>query len=94
MQPVAAVVDPLSRHQKIGARLGIVVLFATILVSSALDHFSDHVLVQGIAQAIVVVGWVAVWTPAARFVVEVMPHVFNRRRFREFAEIDVRFVWV
>jgi hypothetical protein len=41
-----------------------------------------------------VVGWVAVWRPAERFVVEVMPHVFNRRRFAEFADIDVRFVWV
>jgi hypothetical protein len=91
--PLSAI-DPLSRHQKIAARLGIAVLFATILVSSALDHVSDDVLVQGISQAIVVVGWVAVWTPAARFVVEVMPHVFNRRRFSEFADIDVRFVWV
>jgi hypothetical protein len=91
--PLSAI-DPLSRHQKIAARLGIAVLFASILVSTALDRVSDAVLIEGISQAIVVVGWVAVWAPAARFVVEVMPHVFNRRRFSEFADIDVRFVWV
>jgi hypothetical protein len=26
--------------------------------------------------------------------VEVVPHVFNRRRFAEFKDIEVRFVWV
>jgi hypothetical protein len=44
-------------------------------------------------QGILLVGWVALWQPAARFVVEVVPHVLNRRRFAEFADIDVR-VWV
>jgi hypothetical protein len=87
-------IDPLSRHEKIAARLGIVVLFASIVVSSALDRVSEAVVVEGISQGILVVGWVAVWNPAARFVVEVLPHVFNRRRFGEFADIDVRFVWV
>jgi hypothetical protein len=52
------------------------------------------VLVEGISQGILVVGWVAIWRPAERFVVEVVPHVFNRRRYSEFADIHVRFVWV
>jgi hypothetical protein len=52
------------------------------------------VLIAALSQAIVVVGWVAIWGPAARFIVEVVPHVFNRRRFAEFTDIDVRFVWV
>ena len=70
------------------------VLFLSIVVSSTLDRMSDAVVVEGISQGILLVGWVALWNPAARFVVEVVPHVFNRRRFSEFAEIDVRFVWV
>ena len=74
-------IDPLSRHEKIAAWIGIVVLFLSIVVSSPLDRVSDDVLVEGISQGIVVLGWVALWTPAARFVVEVLPHVFNRRRF-------------
>jgi hypothetical protein len=52
------------------------------------------VLVEGISQGILVVGWVAIWRPAERFVVEVVPHVFNRRRYSEFADIHVRSVWV
>jgi hypothetical protein len=87
-------IDPLSRHAKIAAWIGIVVLFLSIIVSSTLDRMSDVVVVEGISQGILVVGWVALWAPAARFVVEVVPHVFNRRRFSEFADIDVRFVWV
>jgi hypothetical protein len=87
-------IDPLSRHEKIAAWIGIAVLFLSIVVSSTLDRMSDAVVVQGISQGILLVGWVALWNPAARFVVEVVPHVFNRRRFSEFAEIDVRFVWV
>jgi hypothetical protein len=55
---------------------------------------TDEVLIAALSQAIVVVGWVAIWGPAARFIVEVVPHVFNRRRFAEFTDIDVRFVWV
>jgi hypothetical protein len=30
----------------------------------------------------------------ARFMTEVVPHIFNRRRFVEFTDIEVRFVWV
>jgi hypothetical protein len=40
------------------------------------------------------VGWVALWRPAERFMAEMVPHVFNRRRFAEFKDIEVRFVWV
>jgi hypothetical protein len=35
----------------------------------------------------------ALWRPAAHFVGEVVPHLFNRRRYAEFADIDVRIVW-
>jgi len=87
-------IDPLSRQEKVAARIGIAFLFASIMVSTAIDRVSEDVVVEGLAQGILVVGWVALWRPAERFVVEVVPHVFNRRRFAEFADIDVRFVWV
>jgi hypothetical protein len=87
-------VDPLSRQEKVAARIGIVVLFLSIVISTAIDRVSEDVIVEGFAQGILVVGWVALWRPAERFVVEVVPHSFNRRRFAEFADLDVRFVWV
>jgi hypothetical protein len=87
-------VDPLSRQEKISLRLGLIFWFASILFSTGIDRSSQDVLAEGISQGIVVVGWVALWPPAARFMTEVVPHFFNRRRFAEFADIAVRFVWV
>jgi hypothetical protein len=87
-------IDPLPRQEKVAAWIGVAVLFVSLLVSTALDRVSEAVLVEGLSQGILVVGWVAIWGPAQRFIVEVAPHVFNRRRFAEFADIDVRFVWV
>lgn len=86
--------DPLSRQEKVAARIGIAFLFASIVVSTGIDRISEDVVVEGLGQGILVVGWVALWGPAERFVVEVVPHLFNRRRFSEFADIDARFVWV
>jgi hypothetical protein len=87
-------IDPLSRQEKVAAWIGIAFLLICVVASAALDQVTDEVLIAALSQAVVVVGWVAVWAPAARFIVEVVPHVFNRRRFAEFAEIDLRFVWV
>jgi hypothetical protein len=87
-------IDPLSRQEKVAAWIGIAFLAICVLASAALDQVTDEVLIAALSQAIGVVGWVAIWGPASRFIVEVAPHVFNRRRFAEFAEIAVRFVWV
>jgi hypothetical protein len=87
-------IDPLSRQEKVAAWIGIAVLLVCVIASTAMDQATDDLIVQGLSQGILLVGWVALWRPAERFVVEVVPHVFNRRRFAEFADIDVRFVWV
>jgi hypothetical protein len=87
-------IDPLSRQEKVAAWIGIAVLLACVIASTAMDQATDDLIVTGLSQGILLVGWVALWRPAERFVVEVVPHVFNRRRFAEFADIDVRFVWV
>jgi len=87
-------IDPLSRQEKVSAWIGVAFLLACVWASTAMDQLTDNLVVQGLSQGILLVGWVALWRPAERFVVEVVPHVFNRRRFAEFADIDVRFVWV
>jgi hypothetical protein len=87
-------VDPLSRQEKVSAWIGVAVLLACVWASTGMDQLTDNLVVQGLSQGILLVGWVALWRPAERFVVEVVPHVFNRRRFAEFADIDVRFAWV
>jgi hypothetical protein len=87
-------IDPLSRQEKVSAWIGVAVLLICVVASTAMDNATNNVFISGLSQGILLVGWVALWRPAERFVVEVMPHVFNRRRFAEFADIDVRFVWV
>jgi hypothetical protein len=84
---------PLRRHMKIEILLGVVLLFCCIAISTLLDRLSEAVLVEGLAQAIVVIGWVALWPPAQYLALEVIPHLVNRRRYAEFADIDVEFVW-
>jgi hypothetical protein len=84
---------PLPRHERLGTRVGIVLLFICIAISTALSRSSDAVLIEGAAQGILVVGWVALWQPAAHFALDVIPHMFNRKRYREFADVEVRFYW-
>ena len=87
-------VDPLSRQEIVAIIIGIMFLLVCVIASTAMDQASDNIFIQGLSQGILLVGWVALWRPAERFVVEVAPHMINRRRFDEFADIDVRFVWV
>jgi hypothetical protein len=87
-------IDPLSRQERVAAWIGVAVLLICVVSSTAIDQATDNVFISGLSQGILLVGWVALWRPAERFVVEVMPHVFNRRRFAEFADIEVRFAWV
>jgi hypothetical protein len=86
-------IDPLSRQDKVAAVIGIAFLLVCVIASTAMERVSDNIVVEGLAQGVLLVGWVALWRPAERFVVEVVPHLFNRRRFAEFADIGVRFVW-
>jgi hypothetical protein len=86
-------VDPLTRSDRVAATIGIALLFVCIAISTWLDQMSNDVIVQGASQGILLLGWVALWLPAERLVRAVLPHFFNRRRFAEFAEIEVRFAW-
>lgn len=86
-------VDPLTRSEQIAAWIGIVLLFVCVIISTWIDQQTDEIVLQGVSQAILLLGWVALWDPGARLVTETMPHFFNRRRFAEFADIEVRFSW-
>ncbi len=82
-----------SRRQRVTAWVGTVVFLATIIVSTALERLTDEVFVAGVSQAIVVIGWVALWAPAQYVVVDAIPHWLTRNRYAEFADIDVRISW-
>lgn len=84
---------PLSRRDKIAAATGIAVFLLSICISTLIEQLSSAVLVAGIGEAIVVVGWVALWPSAQSVVVDVLPHHFDRKRYAEFADIELRFVW-
>jgi hypothetical protein len=84
---------PMSRRQRVTALVGTIVFLASIAVSTVLDRLTSDVLVAGLSQGIVVIGWVALWAPAQYVVVDAIPHRRMRSRYAEFAELDVRLVW-
>jgi hypothetical protein len=85
--------NPLNRRERIAVWAGVVIFLITIAVSTALDKTSTAVLIAGISQATVVIGWVALWDPAQRVAGDIVPHYFLRKRYAELAEIELRFVW-
>jgi hypothetical protein len=85
--------NPLNRRERIAVWSGIVIFLITIAASTALDKASSAELIAGISQAIVVIGWVALWDPAQRVAGDIVPHYFLRKRYAELAEIELRFVW-
>ena len=85
--------NPLNRHDRIAIWGGTLIFVITVVISTVLDEGGPGVLVAGISQAIVVIGWVALWDPAARVVGESVPHRFTRKRYAELTEVDVEFRW-
>ncbi|MBV9817694.1 MAG: hypothetical protein JOZ07_05020 [Solirubrobacterales bacterium] len=84
---------PLSHRDRISTRAGVVIFLLSIAVSSLMLREATGVLVDGVSQGIVVVGWVALWAPATRWGVDAVTHHFARRRYAELAELDVRWRW-
>ena len=85
---------PLSHRERMGVVIGIVFLIGCVAISTAIEHETNDAVAEGIAQGITLVGWVALWGPAAHLVLNIVPHRLNRRRYREFADVDVRIAWV
>ncbi|HZO77903.1 MAG TPA: hypothetical protein VFB39_07660 [Solirubrobacteraceae bacterium] len=86
-------VNPLAHRERIAVWAGILIFLGTIVVSTLLDRISTYVLIVGISQGIVVIGWVALWDPAQRLFLDIIPHHFARKRYAELAEIQLRFAW-
>ncbi len=86
-------VNPLTHRERIAVWARILIFLGTIVVSTLLDRISSNVLVVGISQGIVVIGWVALWDPAQRLFFDIIPHHFARKRYAELAEIALRFAW-
>ena len=84
---------PMTRRQRVTALVGTVVFLASIVVSTILDRLTNDVLITGLSQGIVVIGWVALWAPAQYVVVDAIPHRRLRERYAEFADVDVRLAW-
>lgn len=85
--------NPLTHRERIAVWSGVLIFLLTIAISTLLDRISSDVLVVGISQGIVVIGWVALWDPAQRVAGEIIPHHFARTRYAELAEIELRFAW-
>jgi hypothetical protein len=85
---------PLSHWQRVAAWVGTIIFLGSIVVSTGLEKLTDAVIIVGISQAIVVVGWVALWAPAERAVVDAFPHRLARKRYAELTELEVRFAWM
>jgi hypothetical protein len=83
----------ISRLERIGGWVGTIIFLATIAISVTLDRLTGDVLVAGVSQAIVVIGWVALWAPAQRLVVDAVPHRLARGRYAELAKLRVRLAW-
>jgi hypothetical protein len=79
------------RHE---AWIGIGFLVVCLTISGMLDRLADgNELLEGISQGIVVLGWVALWRPAERYVRAVSRRL-NRRRYRELSEVPIEIVWI
>ena len=64
---------PRPRHEKVAFRIGVVFLCICIGLSNALTRESDDVITQGIGQGILLLGSVALWAPAAHFLLDAVP---------------------
>ena len=84
---------PMSRRRRVTALVGFIVFLASIVVSTILERLTGDVLITGLSQGIVVIGWVALWAPAQYVVVDAIPHRRMRERYLEVADIDVKLAW-
>jgi hypothetical protein len=85
--------NPLNRRERIAVWAGVLIFLITIAVSTLFDKEFTGVLIAGISQGIVVIGWVALWDPAQRVAGDIVPHYFLRKRYAEIAEVELRFAW-
>jgi hypothetical protein len=83
-----------TRSQRHEAWIGIGVLAVSLTLAGVIDDLTgDSGLFDGISQGIVVLGWVAMWRPAQRYV-EAVQRRLDRARYRELSQVPIEFEWV
>lgn len=64
-------------------------LVVSLVASSLIDRISDNnPLLDGISQGLLVLGWVALWSPAARIFRTAARRLFHRR-YRELSQVPI-----
>ncbi len=84
-------VGPLSRAERVTLLVGVLAFLICVAVGTAIENSGDDVIVQAVAQGLTLAGWVALWAPAAHFFKAIGPHAYNRRRYAEFADLEIDF---
>ena len=83
-----------TRGERQEAWIGFGFLAVCLTASGAIDRLGgDDGLLDGISQGIVVLGWVALWRPAERYVRAVSRRL-NRGRYRELSRVPIEIDWV
>jgi hypothetical protein len=83
-----------TRSERDEAWTGLGLLAICLTASGAIDQLGGgEGLLDGISQGIVVLGWVALWRPAERYVRAVSRRL-NRRRYRELSRVPIEIDWV
>jgi hypothetical protein len=83
-----------TRSERHEAWIGFGFLAVCLTAAGAIDHFTgDEGLLDGISQGIVVLGWVALWRPAERYVRAVSRRL-NRGRYRELSRVPIEIEWI
>jgi len=69
-------------------------LIICLLLSSLIDQGTENdAFFSSVSQGLVVLGWVALWTPAQRLFATVSRRL-NRSRYRELATAEIEIEWV
>jgi hypothetical protein len=83
-----------TRSERHEAWIGLGLLVICRTIAGAIDRSANETgLLDSISQGIVLLGWVALWRPAERYVRAVSRRL-NRRRYRELAQVSIEFDWV
>jgi hypothetical protein len=75
------------------AQIAFLFLVLCLVASGLIDRLAgDDPIIEGISQGLVVLGWVALWGPAAQ-IFQAVSRRLSRKRYRELAQVPIEVVW-
>lgn len=78
-----------TRGERLEALIALAFMIVSLVASSFLDAIADgDALLEGLSQGLLVLGWVALWSPAERIVRTVSRRLFHRR-YRELSQVPI-----